>query len=139
MFTMTTNDESAKAAPRGNPGRPERTCAGCGKHAAADDLVRVVHDPSAGAIAVDLAASGFGRGAHVHPTPDCLAKAVKAGAEPFDPMGTGRFMKDMVLLPKSVMKKKPELKKWLQLALDFTATLPPKKKKAMKKKASRAR
>lgn len=72
---MTTNDSSATAAPKRN----ERTCAGCGKHAPAEELVRVVHDPSSGEVAVDLAASGFGRGAHFHPSPDCLAKALKGG------------------------------------------------------------
>ena len=72
---MTTNDESAKTARK----RSERTCAGCGKHAAADELVRVVHDPSTGEVAIDLAASGFGRGAHFHPTPDCVAKSLKGG------------------------------------------------------------
>src|SRR4051812_6474260 len=81
MFTMTTNDESAKTAPRAkHPGGPERTCAGCGKHAEADELVRVVHDPGSGEIAVDLASKAAGgRGAHVHPSPDCLAKALKSG------------------------------------------------------------
>jgi predicted RNA-binding protein YlxR (DUF448 family) len=59
---------------------PVRTCAGCGKHDAADELVRVVLDPSeSGEVAVDLAGSGFGRGAHVHAAPECLAKALKAG------------------------------------------------------------
>ncbi|MBX3260207.1 MAG: DUF448 domain-containing protein [Labilithrix sp.] len=79
---MTTNDESARTArrgPTGTPGRSERTCAGCGKRAAADELVRVVHDPSSGEVAVDLASSGFGRGAHLHPSPDCVAKALKGG------------------------------------------------------------
>ena len=76
MLTMTNNDDSsAKTAPRRN----ERTCAGCGKHAPAEELVRVVHDPSSGEIAVDLAGSGFGRGAHFHPSPDCVAKALKGG------------------------------------------------------------
>ncbi len=72
---MTNDDSSAKTAPRRN----ERTCAGCGKHALAEELVRVVHDPSSGEIAVDLAGSGFGRGAHFHPSHDCLAKALKSG------------------------------------------------------------
>jgi predicted RNA-binding protein YlxR (DUF448 family) len=76
MFVMTTNDESAKTAPKK---RSERTCAGCGKHASADELVRVVHDPGSGEVAVDLAGSGFGRGAHLHPTPECVAKALKGG------------------------------------------------------------
>lgn len=72
---MTTNDSSAAPAKK----RRERTCAGCGKHAAAEELVRVVHDPSSGEIAVDLAETTFGRGAHVHPAPDCVGKAAKAG------------------------------------------------------------
>jgi predicted RNA-binding protein YlxR (DUF448 family) len=75
MNAMTTNDESASTARK----RSERTCAGCAKHAAADELVRVVHDPSSGEIAIDLAGSGFGRGAHFHPTPDCVARALKGG------------------------------------------------------------
>jgi uncharacterized protein len=75
MLMMTSNDESATTARK----RSERTCAGCGKHAAADELVRIVLDPSSGEVAVDLAASGFGRGAHLHPTLDCVAKAIKGG------------------------------------------------------------
>lgn len=78
MQTMTTNDESAKAR-RGSPGGPERTCAGCGKHAAADELVRVVLDPGSSEVAVDLAGSGFGRGAHVHGSIECVAKSLKGG------------------------------------------------------------
>ena len=74
-MTPRHDDSSVSSAPRRN----ERTCAGCGKHAPAEELVRVVHDPTSGEIAVDLAASGFGRGAHVHPSADCVAKAVKGG------------------------------------------------------------
>lgn len=59
--------------------RTERTCAGCGQHADAGDLVRLVLDPSSGELAVDMAGSGFGRGAHVHGAPTCLAKALKGG------------------------------------------------------------
>lgn len=59
--------------------RTERTCAGCGKHADASDLVRVVLDPSSGELAIDMAGGAFGRGAHVHGTPTCLAKALKGG------------------------------------------------------------
>ena len=62
-----------------------------------------------------------------------FAKALNMGGQPFDPMGTGRFMKDMVLLPKKILHTPADLKRWLQLAFDFTAALPPKKKK--KKKA----
>jgi predicted RNA-binding protein YlxR (DUF448 family) len=76
MNAMTTHDDARAAAA---PKRTERTCAGCGKHADAQELVRVVHDPGSGEIAIDLAASGFGRGGHVHPSPDCVAKAIKGG------------------------------------------------------------
>lgn len=70
-----TTDESAKPQKKRN----ERTCAGCQKHADAHELVRVVLDPDSGELAVDLAHSGFGRGAHVHGAPSCLAKALKGG------------------------------------------------------------
>jgi uncharacterized protein len=58
---------------------PVRTCAGCQKRVSADELVRVVLDPSSQEIAVDLSGSAFGRGAHVHGNTDCLAKALKGG------------------------------------------------------------
>jgi predicted RNA-binding protein YlxR (DUF448 family) len=56
----------------------ERTCAGCNKHADREALVRVILSPE-GEIAVDLAHTEFGHGGHVHPSPDCLAKAAKSG------------------------------------------------------------
>lgn len=83
----STNDERGRPA---KPG-PRRTCAGCAKNAPVDELVRVVVDEGAaeassaeaadgGAkLAVDLADSRFGRGAHVHPSSECLAKALKTG------------------------------------------------------------
>jgi len=70
--------ETKQSEERGGK-KPVRTCAGCGEHTAADALVRVVHDPSSGELAIDLAGSGFGRGAHVHAAPECLQKALKAG------------------------------------------------------------
>lgn len=72
---MMNSDARAKAAPR----RSERTCAGCGKQAPPEELVRVVHDSGSGEVAVDLAGSGFGRGAHIHPSPECLTKALRGG------------------------------------------------------------
>ncbi len=83
---------------------PVRTCAGCGKHADAGELVRVVLDPSSGEVAIDLAMSGFGRGAHVHATPECLAKSLKGGlAKVFKTKVTGEL---------------PELGRQLVLAAD---------------------
>lgn len=64
-------DEAGKAPSR-------RLCAGCGKRDLADNLVRVVLGPE-GEVAVDLAGGRFGRGAHVHATTDCVAKAAKGG------------------------------------------------------------
>ncbi len=69
------------------------------------------------------------------------------GATMFDPMGNGRLMRDTVFLPESVMDEPDELRAWLRKALDFTASLPAKKKRpatkaaapAMKKTNSRAR
>jgi predicted RNA-binding protein YlxR (DUF448 family) len=64
---------------------PVRTCAGCGKADDADELVRIVLGPRASSkdentlVAVDLAGSAHGRGAHVHARKECLAKAAKGG------------------------------------------------------------
>lgn len=58
------------------------------------------------------------------------------GGAPFDPMGNGRTMKDTVMLPESVMGEPRELARWLDRALAFAKTLPPKAKKK-KKTASR--
>lgn len=76
MNATTTHDDSR--APAANK-RTERTCAGCGQHARTEELVRVIHDPVSGELAVDLAGGAFGRGGHVHPSPACVAKAVKSG------------------------------------------------------------
>ncbi len=63
---------------------PVRTCVGCGKADDADGLVRVVLGPRGGKdeatlVAVDLAESAHGRGAHVHARKECLARAAKGG------------------------------------------------------------
>ena len=41
-------------------------------------MVRLVRGPE-GEVAVDAAGGAFGRGAHVHSRPDCIAKACKGG------------------------------------------------------------
>jgi len=56
-----------------------RQCAGCAKRDFADALVRVVLDPADGSLAVDLADSRFGRGAHVHASKECAQKALRGG------------------------------------------------------------
>lgn len=84
-----------------------------------------------------MAGGLWGEAACVRLEPREFAKALNKGAEPFDPMGKGRYMKDMVVLDRSVMKRKGALAKYLELALEFTATLPPKTKAASKKAASK--
>jgi predicted RNA-binding protein YlxR (DUF448 family) len=62
-----------------------RTCVGCGERVeiayaggAPSSLIRLVLGPG-GEVAVDAAGGSFGRGAHVHPRPACLEKAVQRG------------------------------------------------------------
>jgi predicted RNA-binding protein YlxR (DUF448 family)/ribosomal protein L7Ae-like RNA K-turn-binding protein len=76
MNAMTENHDSSA---RRSAKRSERTCAGCGNAAPIEELVRVILDPSTGEVAVDLANSGFGRGAHLHAAPDCVTKSLKGG------------------------------------------------------------
>lgn len=59
--------------------RHERTCVGCGEKAAPEAFVRLVLAPNGASVAVDVAGTAFGRGAHVHPTEACLALACKGG------------------------------------------------------------
>jgi len=54
--------------------KPVRTCVGCDKEDEAENLVRLVVGPD-GEIVFDLAGHSFGRGAHLHPSLSCIAKA----------------------------------------------------------------
>jgi predicted RNA-binding protein YlxR (DUF448 family) len=76
--------QSMETQERATGKKPVRTCAGCQRRATEDELiVRVVLGPKSEdgkrAVAVDLAASAFGRGAHVHARPECIKKACSAG------------------------------------------------------------
>jgi predicted RNA-binding protein YlxR (DUF448 family) len=80
---------AAVTTPRGQPEprrkaahRTERTCVGCGGTASPADLVRLVCAPD-GQVGVDLAGGQFGRGAWVHPSPDCLLGAPRGLARSF--------------------------------------------------------
>ena len=79
MMVETKAHDERKAGKSGSI----RTCAGCGKRDAAEGLVRLVLDPTGEStamnVAVDLAGSGFGRGAHVHASPSCIVKALRGG------------------------------------------------------------
>ena len=54
--------------------QPVRTCVGCRRKAAKSELVRLVWHS---AVVVDPAQREPGRGAYLHPGPDCLAQALR--------------------------------------------------------------
>ena len=62
--------------------RPVRTCVGCRKRAAKVELLRVVADDLGDGPEVipDPRGRAQGRGAHVHPKPDCLELALRRRA-----------------------------------------------------------
>ena len=64
------------------PAQPVRTCVGCRQRAAKADLLRVVvDDRGAGREVVpDPKGRAPGRGAHLHPSLDCLQRAVRRRA-----------------------------------------------------------
>jgi predicted RNA-binding protein YlxR (DUF448 family) len=63
-------------------GRSLRTCVGCGRHDRPDGMIRLIVAPD-GEVGVDLAGGRFGRGAHIHATAECLAKAPRGLAKAF--------------------------------------------------------
>ncbi|HKQ68010.1 MAG TPA: YlxR family protein [Polyangiaceae bacterium] len=80
-MTIAMSEEREKPrAPK--PDRSQRTCVGCGHADGSDALVRLVVSPE-GEVAVDLAGGKFGRGAHVHASPRCLASAQKGLSKSF--------------------------------------------------------
>lgn len=58
---------------------PERTCVGCRAHDARDALLRFVVRAEAPRLVPDLRRRLPGRGVSVHPTRDCIAKALGRG------------------------------------------------------------
>ena len=65
-----------------SPQGPVRTCVGCRKRELAAELLRVVAASGNGTIAVivDSAGNRPGRGAWLHPAPDCLRTAIRRRA-----------------------------------------------------------
>jgi predicted RNA-binding protein YlxR (DUF448 family) len=63
---------------------PVRTCVGCRQRAAKSDLLRIVVegtvDGAAGRLVIDPRGRLPGRGAHLHPDPQCLAMAERRRA-----------------------------------------------------------
>lgn len=56
-----------------------------------------------------------------------LPEDQRKGLRPFEPM-PGRPMKDYAVLPPEVVGKPATLRAWIARAMEYTATLPPKKK-----------
>lgn len=55
---------------------PMRQCVGCQEMAGKKELLRIVRTPE-GSVLLDPTGKKSGRGAYIHPSRDCLAKAVK--------------------------------------------------------------
>jgi TfoX/Sxy family transcriptional regulator of competence genes len=64
---------------------------------------------------------------------DADANALPGGAKPFEPMA-GRPMKGYALIPDDILADEERLTATLAKAVAFTAAMPPKEKKAAKKK-----
>jgi uncharacterized protein len=81
---MRQSPQSQAVPPRASVASPAtarvrgRTCVGCREVDAPERLVRLVLGPE-GQLVPDLAGRAFGRGAWVHPSPVCLAKAAPRG------------------------------------------------------------
>ncbi|WP_081830265.1 MULTISPECIES: YlxR family protein [Rhodococcus] len=68
---------------RAKPGKPVRTCIGCRKQALAADLLRIVArevQPQGWTLVPDPRRRLPGRGAWLHPDPQCLSQAEKRRA-----------------------------------------------------------
>ena len=75
----TPAQPSARPASRtGGARRPARSCVGCRESTDPEGLVRLVIGPE-GEVLPDLAGRAHGRGAWVHPRPDCLTQAARRG------------------------------------------------------------
>ncbi|MGQ0483450.1 MAG: YlxR family protein [Pseudonocardia sp.] len=73
-------DPAPAAAPLPSSSVPVRTCVGCRSRAPATGLLRVV--VVRGVLAPDPRRRLPGRGAWLHPDPDCLGRAQRRGAFP---------------------------------------------------------
>ncbi|MBW0093179.1 YlxR family protein [Pseudonocardia sp. KRD-184] len=74
------HDPGPVAARRAPENSPVRTCVGCRTRSQADDLLRVVAEH--GALVPDPRRRFPGRGAWLHPDPECLHRAERRSAFP---------------------------------------------------------
>jgi uncharacterized protein len=65
--------------PRGQSGRPLRTCVACREEAGKGELVRIVRRPD-GSVGLDSTGKAAGRGAYLHGSGECLEAARKRRA-----------------------------------------------------------
>ena len=81
----------------------------------------------------NMAAGVFGPQIFVRLGEQERAPLLKKGGVPFGPM-PGRPLKDYVVVPEALCANPKALTGWIEKAFTFTATLPPKKAKAKKKR-----
>jgi len=67
---------------------------------------------------------------------DCTTFLRQPGAAPFEPM-PGRQMREYVVVPAAMVSAPAALAKWLQRAVAYVNTLPPKVAKARRKKPTK--
>ncbi|WP_129842761.1 YlxR family protein [Streptomyces sp. RFCAC02] len=89
---------------------PERTCVGCRRRSARNDLLRVVAHGDR--CVPDLRGTLPGRGAYLHPTPDCLELAVRRRAFPRalkvqGPLDTGNLRSAVVTAAPEAPQDRP--------------------------------
>ena len=78
---LTAPGSRARSSATNDPAPgPVRTCVGCRATGPRQALLRVVVDPGANVLVVDVARRMPGRGAWLHPDPHCLELAVKRRA-----------------------------------------------------------
>jgi TfoX/Sxy family transcriptional regulator of competence genes len=71
-------------------------------------------------------------------SPDDRAELARQGAKPFEPM-PGRPMREYVVVPEPILKSDAQLNAWLEKALAYSKSLPPKSGKTRAKKPSQTK
>lgn len=100
---LAQHDSDERGAVGRRQRQPQRTCAGCGGKASRNTLIRVVADAGLHLV-VDSQRTLPGRGAWVHPAPECVAGAQQRRALPRllklpggAPAPTEEFWRELVL------------------------------------------
>jgi uncharacterized protein len=96
---MAVGPKTASDPDQSGARAPIRTCIGCRRRSAAAELLRVVAGPG-GSVLPDPRRRAAGRGAWLHPDPDCVALAERRRAYvralrvpgPIDPAAVGEYV-----------------------------------------------